>query len=168
MEGQGGWGRNWDKLLRNYSSGEDSDEYDIPNIVSFQKNCKRNAELIQSFIPHMTPEGVKCIPPMLMQDPYVMHDDLLKSGFFDSVRSGESLASDGEPSSSKSACEEEGGVSKEGEGEKEVARNLAHEEGGEEEEVARNLVAKILESATEEDALLERHVHEDCEEGVLV
>lgn len=87
--GQGGWGRNWDQLLRNYSSGDDSDEYDTPNIVSFQKNVRRNAELIQSFIPHMTPEGVQAIPPMLMQDPYVMHDDLIKSNVFDSLRSSE-------------------------------------------------------------------------------
>ena len=87
MKAQGGWGRNWDELLRNYSSGEDSDEHDTPNIVSFQKNCRRNAELIQSFIPHMTPEGANIIPPLLMQDPYVMHGDLLKSGFFDSARS---------------------------------------------------------------------------------
>jgi hypothetical protein len=88
MKAQGGWGRNWDELMRNYSSGDDSDEHDTPNIVSFQKNCKRNAELIQSFVPHMTPEGANVIPPMLMQDPYVMHGDLLKSGFFDSDRSG--------------------------------------------------------------------------------
>ena len=89
---QGGWGRNWDEMMRNYSSGEDSDEHDIPNLMSFQKNVRRNAQLIQSFIPHMTPEGAQTIPPMLMQDPYVMHEDLLKSGFFDSVRSSGSPA----------------------------------------------------------------------------
>lgn len=89
---QGGWGRNWDEMMRNYSSGEDSDEHDIPNLVSFQKNVRRNAQLIQSFIPHMTPEGAQTIPPMLMQDPYVMHEDLLKSGFFESVRSSGSRA----------------------------------------------------------------------------
>ncbi|OUU49586.1 MAG: hypothetical protein CBC12_07120 [Candidatus Puniceispirillum sp. TMED52] len=99
MKAQGGWGRNWDELLRNYSSGEDSDEHDTPNIVSFQKNCRRNAELIQSFIPHMTPEGANIIPPLLMQDPYVMHGDLLKSGFFGSDRSNASREGPGaEPS----------------------------------------------------------------------
>lgn len=77
---QGGWGRNWDALMRNYSSGEESDENDVPNIVSFQRNARRNAELIQSFIPHMTPEGVETIPPLLMKDPYKLHESLIASG----------------------------------------------------------------------------------------
>ena len=112
MRAQGGWGRNWDELLRNYSSGEESDEHDTPNIVSFQKNCRRNAELIQSFIPHMTPEGANVIPPLLMQDPYVMHGDLLKSGFFDSDRSNVSQEEFGaEPSASESEHSRSGAVS---------------------------------------------------------
>lgn len=88
MTYQGGWGKNWDELLKNYSSGEDSDEFDTPNIVSFQKNVKRNAQLIQSFIPHMTPEGVETIPPLLMRDPYVMHKEI-SEGTFLYPRSGE-------------------------------------------------------------------------------
>lgn len=77
---QGGWGRDWDALMRNYSSGDESDEDDVPNIVSFQRNARRNAELIQSFIPHMTPEGVDTIPPLLMKDPYKLHEGLIASG----------------------------------------------------------------------------------------
>ena len=75
--------------MRNYSSGEDSDENDTPNIVSFQKNARRNAELIRQFVPHMNPEHASGIPPMLMKNPYVMHEDLLRSGFFSSHRSSE-------------------------------------------------------------------------------
>lgn len=75
--------------MRSYSSGDDSDEHDTPNIVSFQKNARRNAELIRQFVPHMNPEHAESLPPMLMKDPYTMHEDLVRSGFFSSHRSSE-------------------------------------------------------------------------------
>lgn len=106
---QGGWGRNWDELMRSYSSGEDSDEGDGPNVVSFQKNARRNAELIRQFVPHMNPEHADTLPPMLMKDPYTMHEDLVRSGFFSSHRSCEP------PVEPASASVEPTGVRMEGE-----------------------------------------------------
>lgn len=106
---QGGWGRNWDSVLRCYSSEDDSDEYDTPNIHSFQKMCRKNAELIQQFVPHMTDEAREAVPPLLMKDPYVMHGELLKSGFFDSVRSDESQVSDEGGKTTQPPPDEEGG-----------------------------------------------------------
>ena len=53
-EGQGGWGRNWDALLREYSS-EDSEELDVPNVMSFKKNMGKITTMVQDFIPHMAP-----------------------------------------------------------------------------------------------------------------
>ena len=46
---QGGWGRNWDAALADYSSS-DEDE-DVANIMSFQKNVRAVAELARDFLP---------------------------------------------------------------------------------------------------------------------
>lgn len=42
--------------MKDMSSGEDSDEYDTPNIVSFQKNLPRIVQLVQEYEPAFRPE----------------------------------------------------------------------------------------------------------------
>ena len=72
---QGGWGRNWDQILQEYSSGEDGDEHDTPNILSLQRNVHRVTELMQDFVPGLSPETFKSRdPPMGMNRSDVIHD----------------------------------------------------------------------------------------------
>lgn len=48
----------WDKILKEMSSGEDSDEYDTPNIVSLKKHGPKLMEMVSNIIEtnQMSPE----------------------------------------------------------------------------------------------------------------
>lgn len=46
----------WDAIMKEMSSGEDSDEHDTPNIVSLQKNLPRIVQLVQEYEPAFRPE----------------------------------------------------------------------------------------------------------------
>lgn len=48
--------RNWDKIVAEISSGEDSDAYDGPNVVAVQRNAQRVAELLHAVVPGLDPE----------------------------------------------------------------------------------------------------------------
>lgn len=53
----------WDKLLREISSGEDSDEGDSLNVLSVQKNARRVCDLLRDMAP---PGGLA--PPGALDD----------------------------------------------------------------------------------------------------
>jgi hypothetical protein len=54
--------KNWDTILKDYSSGEDEDAHDSLNIVSVQKNARRVSELLHSMIPGLDPEECRNLP----------------------------------------------------------------------------------------------------------
>ena len=62
IKGQGGWGRNWDSLLKDYSSGEEDDANDVLNIQSLKKNTHRVVELMQHVVPHLRPDNFDASP----------------------------------------------------------------------------------------------------------
>lgn len=43
--------KDWDKICRELSSGEDSDEHDSLNVRSVQKNARRVADMMQAMMP---------------------------------------------------------------------------------------------------------------------
>ena len=42
--------KDWDKIVKDLSSGDESDENDIPNIASLMKNAPKNVRLISSLV----------------------------------------------------------------------------------------------------------------------
>ena len=42
--------KNWDKILQEYSSGEEGDEHDIPNIASVKKNAEKFRRILKKDI----------------------------------------------------------------------------------------------------------------------
>lgn len=42
--------RDWDTIMKDYSSGEESDEYDEPNIVSLRKHGPKVLEMLSNAI----------------------------------------------------------------------------------------------------------------------
>jgi hypothetical protein len=46
--------RNWDKILQDYSSGEDVDQYDVANFAAFKKNARKNVEIMKEFFPKLS------------------------------------------------------------------------------------------------------------------
>lgn len=57
--------KNWDAILRDLSSGEDSDEGDSLNVQSVQKNAHRVAEMLHGALPGLDPSVMRT-PPMGM------------------------------------------------------------------------------------------------------
>ena len=69
--------KDWTAILRDYSSGEDSDAHDSLNVVSVQKNAKRVAELLQDCVPGLEAYRRPDAPrPMGMNDPSLIRDGL--------------------------------------------------------------------------------------------
>ena len=79
IKGQGGWGRNWDSLLKDYSSGEEDDANDVLNIQSLKKNTHRVVELMQHVVPHLRPDNFDASPGKGMNNMDVMRRDLLNA-----------------------------------------------------------------------------------------
>jgi hypothetical protein len=50
--------KNWDKILQEYSSGEEGDEHDIPNIASVKKNAEKLANIAAQLL-HTVPDKLK-------------------------------------------------------------------------------------------------------------
>lgn len=67
--------KDWASILNGYSSGEDSDAHDEPNVMSLQKNAPRVAELLHAFVPGLDDEDVRR-PPMGMNQPDVIRNGL--------------------------------------------------------------------------------------------
>ena len=70
-------GVDWERILVDYSSGEDSDAHDSMNVVSVQKNAKRVAELLQDCVPGL--EGMRrpdAAKPLGMNRADVIRDGL--------------------------------------------------------------------------------------------
>lgn len=44
-------GKNWDAILKEYSSGEDEDAHDCLNVMTVVKNAKRVCEVIHGVVP---------------------------------------------------------------------------------------------------------------------
>ena len=57
--------KDWDAILRDISSGEDSDAGDSLNVMSVQKNARRLTEIMHSTIPGLDPAESRT-PPMGM------------------------------------------------------------------------------------------------------
>ena len=57
--------KDWDAILRDISSGEDSDAGDSLNVMSVQKNARRLTEVMHSTIPGLDPAESRT-PPMGM------------------------------------------------------------------------------------------------------
>ena len=69
--------KDWDLILRGYSSGEDSDAYDSLNVVSVQKNAKRVVEMLQECVPGLETFRSSDAPkPMGMNDGRALRDGL--------------------------------------------------------------------------------------------
>ena len=54
--------KNWDAILRDISSGEDSDEHDSLNVQSVQKNAHRVAEMLHGAMPGLDPSVMRTPP----------------------------------------------------------------------------------------------------------
>ena len=57
--------KDWTRVLRDYSSGEDSDEHDSLNVLSVQRNAHRVSELLHMTVPGLDPTQART-PPMGM------------------------------------------------------------------------------------------------------
>ena len=58
-----GWQKKeWSEILKEYSSGEDSDEHDSLNVRSVQKNAGRVTDLLHAMIPVLDPSRSKSLP----------------------------------------------------------------------------------------------------------
>ena len=60
--------KDWNEVLRDYSSGEDSDAGDSLNVMSVQRNAHRVAEMMQSVAGLPTSNGGRPQPPMGMNE----------------------------------------------------------------------------------------------------
>lgn len=54
--------KDWSEILRDYSSGEDSDEHDSLNVLSVQKNAGRVTDLLHATVPTLDPSRAKSLP----------------------------------------------------------------------------------------------------------
>jgi hypothetical protein len=54
--------KDWEKILKEMSSGEDSDEHDSLNVCSVQKNAGRVTDLLHATIPGLDPSRAKTLP----------------------------------------------------------------------------------------------------------
>ena len=66
--------KDWDALLKDYSSGEDSDAHDSLNVMSVQKNAHRIANLLHATMPGLDPSMARDAP-MGMNRPDVIRRD---------------------------------------------------------------------------------------------
>lgn len=58
-----GWQKkDWSEILKEYSSGEDSDEHDSLNVCSVQKNAGRITDLLHATVPVLDPSRAKSLP----------------------------------------------------------------------------------------------------------
>lgn len=70
--------KNWDAILRDVSSGEDSDAEDSLNLLSVTKNAKRVAELVHGFCPSLDSSKMGA-PPKGMNDPALIRDGIVSA-----------------------------------------------------------------------------------------
>lgn len=68
--------KDWDKIVRELSSGEDSDAGDSLNVQSVAKNARRVAELMQSMAPAPNAPSQPVAPPLGANRP-LPHSDLV-------------------------------------------------------------------------------------------
>ena len=47
--------KDWDRVMAEYSSGEDEDEHDLPHYRSVQRNALRCAEVVAALFPEKAP-----------------------------------------------------------------------------------------------------------------
>lgn len=58
-----GWQKkDWSEVLKDYSSGEDSDEHDSLNVCSVQRNAGRVTDLLHATVPTLDPSRAKSLP----------------------------------------------------------------------------------------------------------
>ena len=118
MRGKGGWGRDWDAAMREVSSGSESDEHDVPNILSLQKNAHRIAQLARQILPveDVMAERVGVgAPPAGMRDASILCGGHARASTSSSRRSHGSRASRERRTASSKAAKEvprEGNVSR--------------------------------------------------------
>lgn len=72
-----GWQKKeWSDILRDYSSGEDSDEHDSLNVCSVYKNAGRVTDLLHATMPALDPSRAKSLP-MGMNNVNVIREGLV-------------------------------------------------------------------------------------------
>ena len=72
-----GWQKKeWSEILKEYSSGEDSDEYDSLNVCSVYKNAGRVTDLLHATMPTLDPSRAKSVP-MGMNNVNVIREGLV-------------------------------------------------------------------------------------------
>lgn len=99
--GQGGWGRNWDDVLKEYSSEDDGDEGDSANILSLQQNVHRVAQLARQILP-VDPSSISVgEPPLGMRSVSTLHQDHERAIAASDPHWQENLPTYGSSSSSK-------------------------------------------------------------------
>ena len=86
--------KDWTRVLREYSSGEDSDEHDSLNVLSVQRNAHRIAELLHMTVPGLDPTEART-PPMGMNSAQFIRRGLSDATAASSLRSREFPASRG-------------------------------------------------------------------------
>ena len=70
--------RDWATILKDYSSGEDSDEHDTLNVRTVQKNAHRVVDLLHSTLPGLDPKHSRA-PPIGMNNADVIREGLSAS-----------------------------------------------------------------------------------------
>ena len=144
--------RDWNEVLKGYSSGEDSDAGDSLNVMSVQKNAHRVAELMQSITGMSTSTGGVARPPMGMNEANaaaLMRDGLAPAIAAVSLRSREAAAAAVAARVAERQAEREREEKRQAEREREEKRQAEREEKREREEK-------------------KEEVPEDGEEGVLL
>lgn len=68
--------KGWSEILNEYSSGEDSDEYDSLNVCSVYKNAGRVTDLLHATMPTLDPSRAKSVP-MGMNNVNVIREGLV-------------------------------------------------------------------------------------------
>ena len=72
-----GWQqKEWSEILKDYSSGEDSDEHDSLNVCSVYKNAGRVTDLLHATMPTLDPSRAKSVP-MGMNNVNVIREGLV-------------------------------------------------------------------------------------------
>lgn len=92
--------KDWDAILRDLSSGEDSDAHDELNVRSVQKNAHRVAEMVRTVVPGLG--GAASFPGM-------NRPDVMRAGLADAIGAASPRSRDpsAAPPSKEEACEKE-------------------------------------------------------------